>query len=123
MEFSSFIHDQIDKAVQAGHLLPSARPPQSDPNGDPCLIFDYKLLPFQMDAGKEKVVWQVWSEELKNLPSLSRDIAVNELFIPTADSVRVQYLMSLFIQCGVPCVLVSLMTYSNEAMKFHWDYF
>jgi len=96
----------MERAVQNGHLFSSARPPRSTGDG-PHLVFDYKLMPAQMEAGKEKVIWQLWSEELKTLPSLSRDIAVNELFIPSTESARCQHLISLFIQCGVPCVLVS----------------
>lgn len=130
-EFSHFFHQQMDSAIQNGHLFQSARPPRENH-----LVFDFRLVQFQpqqtQQAGGEKgsdkapaptgptFAWQLWSDELKTLPSLSRDIAVNELFIQTAESIRSHHLMSMFIQCGVPCVLVGPASSGKTAMARHY---
>lgn len=114
--FSEFFNAQLDFIVQNGHLLSSARPPIEHS------IFDYKLLIQPLhDGPKEKsTLWQLWSEELRALPSLSRDTAVNELFILTADSVRSQHLMTLFISGGVPCILIGPRASGKTATARHY---
>ena len=133
--FSQFFHQQMDVAVQNGHLSQSARPPR-DANH---LVFDYRLVQLQpqqqvQQSGGDKTgggnvsagpsaptfVWQLWSDELKTLPMLSRDIAVNELFIQTAESLRCHHLMSTFISCGVPCVLVGPASAGKTSVARHY---
>jgi hypothetical protein len=88
----------MDLAVHNGHLFQSARPPR-----ETHLVFYFRLVPLQQaqpvqQTGEKAAdknpapsgpafVWQLWSDELKTLPSLSREIAVNELFIQTAESI------------------------------------
>lgn len=116
--FNDFFQQQMDVCVQNGHLYPSAKPPV-----DAGTVFDFKLMLQwgQLEAGKYNgPLWQQWSEQLKSLPSLSRDVPVNELFIATADSLRSHHLMSLFIQCGIPCVLIGPRSSGKTATARHY---
>lgn len=112
--FNEFFHDQMDTAVKNSHLFASARPPRES------TVFDYKLMVQHPSDGTKGPLWQLWSEELKSLPSLSRDTPVNELYIATGDSMRSHYLMSLFIQCGIPCVLIGPRSSGKTAMARHY---
>lgn len=114
--FSEFFNGQLDFIAQNGHLLSPARPPRE------ATVFDYKLLvhPIHDGAKDKSTLWYLWLEELKTLPSLSRDTAVNELFILTADSVRSQHLMTLFIYAGIPCMLVGPRASGKTATARHY---
>ena len=112
--FHKFFHEQMDFAAQNGHLFPSAKPPIE------ASVFDFKLLVPPHPDGPKGVLWQLWGEELKSLPSLSREIPVNELFIATAESMRTHHLMSLFIQCAIPCVLVGPKASGKTAAARHY---
>jgi hypothetical protein len=114
--FHEFFVQQMDLAVQNGHLFPSAKPPAEGS------VFDFKLMvQWGHEMGKYNgPLWQPWGEELRSLPSLSREIPVNELFIATADSLRSHHLMSLFIQCGIPCVIVGPRSSGKTATARHY---
>jgi hypothetical protein len=116
--FNEFFIQQMNIAIQNAHLFPSAKPPIEGGT-----VFDFKLtLQWgHADTGKYNgPLWQPWGEELRSLPSLSREIPVNELFIATADSLRSHYLMSLFIQCGIPCILVGPRSSGKTATARHY---
>jgi hypothetical protein len=117
--FNEFFIQQMNIAIQNAHLFPSAKPPVNQGG----TVFDFKLtLQWgHADTGKYNgPLWQPWGEELRSLPSLSREIPVNELFIATADSLRSHYLMSLFIQCGIPCILVGPRSSGKTATARHY---
>ena len=117
-EFNEFFHSVMEHAVHNGHLFSSARPP----NTNEFTVFDYKLVqPSGSAQGSQAVCWQPWGEELVvNLSSLSRELAVNELFIPTAQSVRVHHLLQLFIQSAIPCVLVGAAASGKTSTARHY---
>lgn len=116
--FDEFFQQQMDVCVLNGHLFASAKPPT-----DGGTAFDFKLMLQwgQSEAGKYNgPLWQLWGEELRSLPSLSREIPVNELFIATADSLRCHHLMSLFIHCAIPCVLIGPRSSGKTATARHY---
>ncbi|XP_043195463.1 dynein axonemal heavy chain 7-like [Amphibalanus amphitrite] len=54
-------------------------------------VYDYKFVPD--DHG----YWELWTVALKTLPSIPRDIQVNQIIVPTVDTVRYTELMSLLV--------------------------
>lgn len=54
-------------------------------------VFDYRFI----KEGKGK--WKLWSEELLSTPPIPRDIPVNQIIVPTAETVRSIALMSLLV--------------------------
>ncbi|XP_017769725.1 PREDICTED: dynein heavy chain 7, axonemal-like [Nicrophorus vespilloides] len=54
-------------------------------------IFDYRYI--KESKGK----WVKWSDDLENLPPIPKDIPVNQIIIPTIETVRNMALMQLFV--------------------------
>ena len=63
------------------------------------LVFDYKFI----KEGKGK--WQLWTDDLQNLPPIPPDIPVNQIIIPTVETVRYFHLFQLLI-CNQKQVLL-----------------
>ena len=115
-EFNEFFHSVMEQAVQNGHIFASARPP----NTKELTVFDYKLVQPPSPGVGQAVCWQPWGEELKALSSISRELAVNELFISTPQSVQVHHLLQLFVQSGIPCVLVGAEASGKTSTARHY---
>ncbi|XP_043498185.1 dynein axonemal heavy chain 7-like isoform X3 [Polistes fuscatus] len=64
------------------------------------LVFDYKFI----KEGKGK--WKLWSDELMNLPPIPRDIAVNQIIVPTVETIRYTALFKLLVQHEKPVLFV-----------------
>ncbi|XP_020293119.1 dynein heavy chain 7, axonemal-like [Pseudomyrmex gracilis] len=64
------------------------------------LVFDYRFI----REGKGK--WKLWTDELLTMPPIPRDIPVNQIIVPTVETVRYTALFQLLVQHEKP-VLVS----------------
>ncbi|XP_076387685.1 dynein axonemal heavy chain 7 [Megachile rotundata] len=64
------------------------------------LVFDYRFI----KEGKGK--WRLWSDELLDSPPIPRDIPVNQIIVPTIETIRYTALFRLLIGNGKPVLFV-----------------
>lgn len=64
------------------------------------LVFDYKYT----KEGKGK--WKFWSDDLERAPPIPRDIPVNQIIVPTVETVRYVELFSKLVKHQKPVLLV-----------------
>ncbi|KAJ8670547.1 hypothetical protein QAD02_001806, partial [Eretmocerus hayati] len=64
------------------------------------LVYDFKYI----KEGKGE--WVPWSEDLKDVPPIPRDIPVNQIIIPTVETIRYFHLFKLLVQHQKPILLV-----------------
>jgi dynein heavy chain len=60
------------------------------------------LIPFYQGLGK----WKLWSDELMYMPPIPRDIPVNQIIVPTVETIRYTALFQMLIQHQKPVLLV-----------------
>ncbi|XP_014484361.1 PREDICTED: dynein heavy chain 7, axonemal-like [Dinoponera quadriceps] len=64
------------------------------------LVFDYRF--FKEGKGK----WKLWSDELINVPPIPRDIPVNQIIVPTVETIRYTTLFQMLVQHEKPVLFV-----------------
>ena len=64
------------------------------------LVHDYKFI----KTGKGK--WVLWSEDLLNYPPIPRDIPVNQIIVPTVETIRYFHLFEMLASHQKPILLV-----------------
>lgn len=64
------------------------------------LVHDYKFT----KEGKGK--WVLWSEDLLNDPPIPRDIPVNQIIVPTVETIRYFHLFKMLVSHQKPILLV-----------------
>ncbi|XP_076748638.1 dynein axonemal heavy chain 7 isoform X2 [Xylocopa sonorina] len=64
------------------------------------LVFDYKFI----KEGKGK--WRLWSDDLLDSPPIPRDIPVNQIIVPTVETIRYTALFRLLISNEKPVLFV-----------------
>ncbi|XP_063983101.1 dynein axonemal heavy chain 7-like [Diachasmimorpha longicaudata] len=64
------------------------------------MVFDYRFI----REGKGK--WKLWSDELMNAPPIPRDVPVNQIIVPTVETIRYTTLFQLLVQHGKPVLFV-----------------
>ncbi|XP_050489875.1 dynein axonemal heavy chain 7-like isoform X6 [Bombus huntii] len=64
------------------------------------LVFDYKFI----KEGKGK--WRLWSDELLDSPPIPRDIPVNQIIVPTVETIRYTALFRLLVSNEKPVLFV-----------------
>ncbi|XP_052396332.1 dynein axonemal heavy chain 12 [Carassius gibelio] len=64
------------------------------------LVYDYSY------EFKGKGRWVHWNESIRNAPLGDKNTKVQDIIVPTIDTVRYTYLMDLCIQYGIPLLLV-----------------
>ncbi|KXJ28065.1 dynein heavy chain 7, axonemal [Exaiptasia diaphana] len=63
-------------------------------------VYDYRFIKEGM--GK----WELWTEEIKDAPPIPKEMAFNEIIIPTVDTVRYTYLMEQLVTHSKPCLFI-----------------
>ncbi|XP_071441952.1 dynein axonemal heavy chain 7 [Hetaerina americana] len=63
-------------------------------------VFDYKFI----KEGKGK--WRLWEEDLQPAAPIPRDISVNQIIVPTIETVRNMALMSIILTHKIPLLFV-----------------
>ncbi|XP_044576956.1 dynein axonemal heavy chain 7 [Cotesia glomerata] len=64
------------------------------------LVFDYRFI----KEGKGK--WKLWSDELLNAAPIPRDIPVNQIIVPTVETIRYTTLFQLLVQHSKPVLFI-----------------
>jgi len=64
------------------------------------LIFDYEVV--KEGTGR----WVKWSDSLRDIPSIPRDVQYNEIIVPTVATVRYVQLMNLLVTHQKACLFV-----------------
>ncbi|XP_039301684.1 dynein heavy chain 7, axonemal-like [Solenopsis invicta] len=64
------------------------------------LVFDYRFI----KEGKGK--WKLWSDELMTAPPIPRDIPVNQIIVPTVETIRYTALFQMLVQHEKPVLFV-----------------
>ncbi|EDO45806.1 predicted protein [Nematostella vectensis] len=85
------------------HILEIVDPPPRPflcPFPSKATVYDYRFIKEGM--GK----WELWTEEIKDAPPIPKDMAFNEIIIPTVDTVRYTYLMEQLVTHGKPSLFV-----------------
>ncbi|KAI7794029.1 dynein axonemal heavy chain 12 [Triplophysa rosa] len=94
--------DQFLKEIVSGkaekHPIPVSR--WECPFDEKGLVYDYSY------EFKGKGRWVHWNESIKNVALGDKNTKVQDIIVPTIDTVRYTYLMDLCIQYGMPLLLV-----------------
>lgn len=63
-------------------------------------VFDYRFIKEGM--GK----WELWTDEIKDAPPIPKDMAFNEIIVPTIDTVRYTYLIKQLVTHGKSILVI-----------------
>lgn len=114
--------DGIDEAEKTRlGLLDTTPPPDKEyivvlPEGG--TVFDFKFLvekedPTEDEEGIDKSedtignqFWEPWSLELNASPQIAKDVAFNEIIVPTIDTIRYTHLMNMLITHQKACLFI-----------------
>ncbi|KAK3519072.1 hypothetical protein QTP70_016355, partial [Hemibagrus guttatus] len=98
------IFDQFLREILMGksdkHPIPSAVSKWECPFEEKGLVYDYSY------EFKGKGRWTHWNESIKNVPLGDKNTKVQDIIVPTIDTVRYTYLMDLCINYGMPLLFV-----------------
>jgi len=64
------------------------------------LLYDYEMV--KEDLGR----WVKWSDALKDVPPIPRDVLYSEIIVPTVDTIRYTRLMHLLVTHHKSCLFV-----------------
>nr|XP_033343017.1 dynein heavy chain 7, axonemal [Megalopta genalis] len=64
------------------------------------LVFDYKF------AKEGKGKWRPWTEDLQDVPPIPKDMPVNQVIVPTVETVRYVHLFKLLVRNQKPVLVV-----------------
>ncbi|ROL53285.1 Dynein heavy chain 7, axonemal [Anabarilius grahami] len=96
--------DQFLKEIISGNAedypIPATVSRWECPFDEKGLVYDYSY------EFKGKGRWVHWNESIRNVPLGDKNTKVQDIIVPTIDTVRYTYLMDLCIQYGVPLLLV-----------------
>ncbi|XP_077070519.1 dynein axonemal heavy chain 12 [Siphateles boraxobius] len=96
--------DQFLREIVSGnaedHPIPATVSRWECPFDDKGLVYDYSY------EFKGKGRWVHWNESIRNVPLGDKNTKVQDIIVPTIDTVRYTYLMDLCIQFGMPLLLV-----------------
>ncbi|KAG8227082.1 hypothetical protein J437_LFUL007419 [Ladona fulva] len=95
-EFPATLKEELDLTLD----IPPPTKPYIFPIPSQGSIFDYKFI----KEGKGK--WRLWEEELSSAPPIPRDISVNQIIVPTIETIRNMGLMSIILTHQIPLIFV-----------------
>ncbi|TRY59213.1 hypothetical protein DNTS_014611 [Danionella cerebrum] len=94
----------LSKETQSQHgILEHVEPPSKQltmPLPTEGTLYEYRFL--KEGPGR----WELWTEELKSLPPIPKDVQFNEIIVPTENTVRYNALMNLLITHQKPTIFV-----------------
>ncbi|XP_048874195.1 dynein axonemal heavy chain 12 isoform X2 [Brienomyrus brachyistius] len=99
LKFDSFLRDIISGRLKE-HPVPAAVGRWDCAFDDKGLVYDYSY------EFKGKGRWVHWNEEIKNMNLGDTNNKVQDIIVPTIDTVRYTYLIDLCIQHGMPLLFV-----------------
>ncbi|CAJ1084997.1 dynein heavy chain 12%2C axonemal [Xyrichtys novacula] len=97
--FSEFFRTTVSGKAEE-HPIPATVGKWECPMDDKGLVYDY----FYEFKGKGR--WVPWNDGIKNVNLGDKNTKVQEIIVPTIDTVRYTYLMDLCISYGVPLLFV-----------------
>ncbi|XP_054630913.1 dynein axonemal heavy chain 7-like [Dunckerocampus dactyliophorus] len=97
-KFSEFFRDIVSGKI-GEHPVPDVVGKWECPVDEKGLVYDY----FYEFKGKGK--WVHWNDAIKNVSLGDKNTKVQDIIVPTIDSVRYTYLMDICITNGVPLLL------------------
>uniref|UniRef100_A0A8C9Y9T2 Dynein axonemal heavy chain 12 n=1 Tax=Sander lucioperca TaxID=283035 RepID=A0A8C9Y9T2_SANLU len=98
-KFSDFFRMTVSGKTEE-HPIPATVAKWECPMDDKGLVYDY----FYEFKGKGR--WVHWNDTIKNVNLGDKNTKVQEIIVPTIDTVRYTYLMDLCIRYGVPVLFV-----------------
>ncbi|XP_039655501.1 dynein heavy chain 7, axonemal isoform X3 [Perca fluviatilis] len=98
-KFSDFFRMTVSGRTEE-HPIPATVAKWECPMDDKGLVYDY----FYEFKGKGR--WVHWNDTIKNVNLGDKNTKVQEIIVPTIDTVRYTYLMDLCIRYGVPVLFV-----------------
>lgn len=102
--FRALLDNQFPEAVRRRFDIPSEIRDPKQPYLVPLplagSVFDYKFI----KEGKGK--WKPWLDDLKDVPPIPRDIPVNQIIVPTVETVRYFRLFHYLVTHNKPVLLV-----------------
>ena len=63
-------------------------------------LYEYRFI--KEDMGR----WEAWEEQIKNPDPIGKELAFNEIIVPTIDTVRYMYLMDVLVSHAKPALFV-----------------
>jgi len=66
------------------------------------LVFDYRYVLTRKGKGS----WKPWTEYVNEEPAIPQDVPVNEIIVPTVDTVRNHVLMAMLLGKNKPMMIV-----------------
>ncbi|XP_043080221.1 dynein axonemal heavy chain 12 [Puntigrus tetrazona] len=97
--FDQFLREIISGKAE-NYPIPAAVSKWECPYEEKGLVYDYSY------EFKGKGRWVHWNESIRNTPLGDKNTKVQDIIVPTIDTVRYTYLMDLCIQYGMPLLLV-----------------
>ncbi|KAM9343831.1 dynein axonemal heavy chain 12-like [Pholidichthys leucotaenia] len=118
-KFSEFLRVTIS-GEKKEHPIPKTVGKWECPIDEKGLVYDY----FYEFKGKGK--WVPWNSAIKNINLGDKNTKVQEIIVPTIDTLRYAYLMDLCISYGIPPLFVGLTgtgksVYVKEKLMNHLD--
>ncbi|XP_014203995.1 dynein heavy chain 7, axonemal [Copidosoma floridanum] len=102
--FRGLLEPELSEDMVTQFNLPeeimSPRKPYITPIPDEGLVHDYKYV----KEGKGK--WILWTDDLLSAPPIPRDTPVNQIIVPTVETVRYFYLLKMLVRHQKPVLLV-----------------
>ncbi|KAM8863638.1 dynein axonemal heavy chain 12 [Spinachia spinachia] len=98
-KFSQFLRTTLSGQTDK-HPVPASVGKWECPQDDKGLVYDY----FYEFKGKGR--WVHWNDAIKNVNLGDKNTKVQEIIVPTIDTIRYTYLMDLCITYGVPLLFV-----------------
>uniref|UniRef100_A0A8C1ZXR8 Dynein axonemal heavy chain 12 n=1 Tax=Cyprinus carpio TaxID=7962 RepID=A0A8C1ZXR8_CYPCA len=97
--FDQFLREIISGKAE-NYPIPATVSRWECPFEEKGLVYDYSY------EFKGKGRWVHWNESIRNAPLGDKNTKVQDIIVPTIDTVRYTYLMDLCIQYGMPLLLV-----------------
>lgn len=97
-------------------LCPSPLKPYLNVIPNNGLVFDYKYVLMK----KGKGLWKLWTDYVNEEPPIPQDIPINEIIVPTVDTIRNHVLMSMLLDKNKPLMFVGKTGTGKSSYTMVW---